>query len=808
MNIRLSQVNIILQHLMAFSVLWVLFPAHTLSYSDKHDPLMKAPEIPSIFWSNGFRRQICSQYDCLQKNNNPYYNDVLDLKMAINSVSELLVAPVIPPEVMVVSGDNFPSDSPIAILSDDIWWNLIIKDQKHEEDHAYFPDNHIRLTPDKIAIRPAYNYRGSRTISLRSSNERVFNDILTWLNLSVDFCQFYRHPRAMAALRLMLTRCDFGKTFESMGVEVNTVLSYLLIHRDSFDTISKEQLIIEVLKALADYYLAIPAIHNPRETIHRAYNFLTTDLVQNRQGGSFTFRKNYVEATYDLQTYDELILWSKDIYAIWQHIENHIQSQDPESRRTFQLFSESASAKKLFARIKSTPAFKDYQKTLKGDSWDVSTDFLSTIWQLRDQLGFDLLFDVQQAIIDYYTQIPGHQIIDAIHFEALEKFDYGLTSLKHRHDRDKVINTISNTLMTFVNLSKSEPTTYFDTVITRLQKYLLALAKITGSHHSPIPHDTTTIFAREEMIQIFTTHRTVKPDKHIDPDVYLILFFLENNMTKNALHYYPEQLKSIKDEFFSNSPIASQFVDHIHSEYLSGKNSFTQLFKSSFPSSHFDDLPLSKNNIFLLVGLLYEVLPHQLLTEIESSLLNYYLEKPFHLMGDKLDLTQFSKENFGLQHRFYFPEFIRLRIVKQLTQLLKPTHNYQRKKNLFLHTMKNLSMLLKLHKTTLAEKWQELTHSSLYLYTFQLRQDEVIQHYLTLANLHEDMYQHYLVSHIENSRMRTRCLQFLASNNILDADFTEFETLTMDYSGSYSPCWRAINVARERARHNIAVPSH
>lgn len=781
------------------------------SYSSQSDLLNNSPTLPSFFWNPNtpdHQKNLCEQYKCVST---PKTQDLIDfLQSQIHKLSQKkphIQAPW--PTVLIVDQPSYLA--PVSLVTRSAWTNVLIKDKNNINNDEFYPTKHLRLTPDQLIIKPFDRFINKNHLDLKAPTKPWFNAHRRWLNRSLPHCRFYPHKQA--PLGVLISSCQ-GSPIQSYSTEVVAIEPILLISKQGVQTYSHSELQAATMRALADYHLALPAFKS-QIPLAQTFHFLTSDHNGQRKNGHAPVLKTSVKIDYDLFEKDYNILLSPEIIALMATIDDLItatqlrQSPFP-SVMDFLPFQQSSEAQSLTTYLLGSKVFHDQKEAIT--QWLYDTEKITnkdqaltpqTLLHVSSYLGYQLpfhfMFELQTQLISHYDEFGFDQIIETLNFKKLAKIGFGIPEIIDSDDIEKLTLEIQRYFQFIRIISSSSRTSSLREVLGGINELLEEFDIIT-----PIPSASLSATLKgPDITQIYhITHlHNQSLNLSFDPDFYLILSIIESLLAHHTIFHNHELATHLSDFLYSYSKEAMTLTDTISSAIKEQAlpDFKTRLHQLLPYASHHSDLIFSQTNLLLLVGLYYDQLNTQFLAQIEEQLSDFYNETPLGLLGHDIDFDQLADQHFHLKGRLAFPKPISSRIQKILEYITKP---YEEGLTTFLNFSDYaayLSSLLHHHKTLLADKHLSLVSQHYYLYSLDLRQDEITTHYLRQVGGSSRDYVEYLLSQIPSVGDRLSCRQQIF--------FTFHTSLTKDilpiiYDGKqYSNCWRALNILIEDQRH-------
>ena len=799
--------------------LWLngLMPFTAVSYSPHTDILKQAPRLPHFFWNSpesSTKARICAELNCDPHDHLKHQDTLEYLSEHLRHLTEnrhySTSAPT--PTILVVKThpDRHNHNlNPVFFNTHSVWTNVLIKDKKNRHRHSFQPSKYLRLTPDNIILKRFDKLIFKPTLDLNFPHQTWFNQHRNWLAQSIPRCQFYPSPDTPMTL---LSACQ-GPSIQSHATEVIGVDPYLIIPLETIETLPKNDLLAATIRAMADYETALPAFDSTIQ-LHNSFVFLTSDHNNHRHQGHIAPLQTSVTLKYKLDDIDNAILLSPEIMLIMATLDAKLRQMRDKKNPTitplldFPAFSESANAAALTAKLSTTKAYQKHQVTVS--EWlleHTKTDQLSphtvlhVISYLAHHLPFHILLQAQTELINHYDEFSFEKMVQLIDFNQLENDFYGIDKLDTFTNLSSTnLTTITFEISQFFKLmpvlANNDNKSNLKNMLEGLENYLIEQEVIV--HKSKLSIATLT---GHELSQIYHSHRFRHQRLIMDPEFFLILAILESHLANYALFHERDATIALSDYLYSYSDEAKNLVDQIFHQLIQPDiSSFNQRLNQYLPYvSEHPNITLSQTNLLLLIGLYYERFPFYVLQELENGILDFYLDNPMGMLNHSLDFTQLAEHHFYLEGNLYLPHPIRSRIKHLIKSMLKEYRISQPTSWNFEDYAYSISSLLNHHKMTLADKHFRLIAQSLYLYNFNLRQDEITQYYLNLAHAPSQIYVDYLIAQIPKPDERLECRNILAQAQ----PQTLVTTLVplMHKLGQYSRCWRAINVFIEQIRH-------
>lgn len=818
----------------------------------------RSPKLPKFFWidvrspETGRPDGICEAFGCDQGFEERYGGTLSYLRKHLDRLWAEGSHQAPKPHFVVVK--NPPGSAPVSLAAGSMW--LKIRIQNKDNHRRYLmprppgyssgsrgssPQSarYLSLTPDKISIETFDHANIAELPKSVIPSPQTFDEHYRWIANSVHNCTF--EPSGSESV---LESYCHGAPIESLASEVRGVYNYLIIHQAVMEEMSKEDLLVETMKTVADYNIAFPALRSA-EDLYEAYYFITSDAHDSRWRGKAPVLKDRMLMSYALNRVDRHVLLSEEIMQMMDYLDGYVLNRVVEHSKAMsgsemeiedarskleRLFSKDAlvyaeQAEQVDARdsgdlsgfsdvvaFSSTRAARDLVDDLTRESGyrmhrnmvtraleerflqyePTGHTLMYTAILLYEHLSFEFLLKLQIAWLEHYHAMNLVDIIEDFDFSLMEKAAYGIAKLAGEHeieDMEEAIVEISKFLRLMPLIASSNNHEYIREILGAIQLHLSNVMEL--SHQGPTP----VTFTGPEVSQIFRHQRYRNPALVIDPDVYLMLALIEIKLAKNFL--FSNKLvphSELKNFLFSHSSVARSFVDDVYQNLEArGSPSFHEQMRMVFPyEPDGSDLWISKHNLFLLMGLYYEHLPFPLLKALESEIMNFYRKHPIDLLADELDVRHVVED--ALKGRYMLPKPLVSRIQTAIDLLITPKQGHMIADD-FYQNVKYISSLMDMHKSLLFDKQKTLAEQSFYLYTFETRQDEVALYYLRLSGADPMMMVDYFINKIEDIEKRNQCEEMMDSGTIPPSKLT-----VLTY-GQYPPCWRAWNVARELKRH-------
>lgn len=811
--------------LMGLASLWA---ASALAYSPTTDPIRQLPPIPYFFWHTdtaAAKDRICAKLGC-DPNYAETHQSTLQylthhLEILHSHPSRQRTPPS--PDILVVKhypDPHHPDDALVFLSTHATWTNVVVKESKHIYNPLFYPQKHLRITPDHVELKRFDKLINPDDLPLRPPTKRWFHTHRRWLSQTLKRCHFYPYQRN--PLGVLLSSCQ-GQSIQSYATQIVGIEPYLIIPARLLETTTPEDLLAAMLRTLADYDLALPAFDS-LTNLENLFTLLITDQDHDRHDNDSTGGSTSTTLEYDLSTVDSSILLSPELMMILATIDDHLRHQltdhsstfiltDPESSGYIPIeppaFSESPAAGVLTTKLGRTKAYYSHQQDVL--SWLESLGLPSELTPhtllhaaayLGHKLPFHLFLRLQTELINHYNAYSFNRILKLLDFNQLEDNLYGLTKLTPgaSFGEDELVAAtleITEHLKLTPALISNNYKSNFKTMLDELDKALLRHDLIT------VPTIATQVtLTGPELSQLYQFGRFRHHNLILDPDFFLILAILESHYATHTLFHNQELALSLNQFLYSYSHDAKTLVNQLLTSVVTEDHTqIAQHIAQRIPYAHnHPHIHLSTTNLLLLIGLYYERIPVYALTAIEQSIVNFYLDNPLGELDHALNFNDITQHNFFLEGRFHFPKPIRSRI-KVLLQFMVAKYDILDPASWdFFDYAQTISNLLHLHKKSLADKHLNLILGGRYLYNFNLRQDEITQYYVKLAQAPPHIYTQYLINQLPDLAKRREC------QNLLQQPHPQLLISTlvplMNTLGQYPLCWRAINTHLEHLRHS------
>lgn len=806
-----------------------LWAAVALAYSPTTDPIRQLPHIPYFFWHTdtaAAKDRICTKLGCnpdyAQTHQNTLQYLTHHLGILSNHPSRGQTIPS--PEILVVTHHPDPAslgDSLVVLSTHAAWTNVVVKESKNTHNPLFYPQKHLRITPDHVELKRFDKLINPDDLPLNPPTKQWFHTHRRWLSQTLKRCHFYPYQRN--PLGVLISSCQ-GQSIQSYATQVVGVEPYLIIPVSSLQTTAPEDLLAALLRALADYDLALPAFDS-LTNLKNLFAFLITDQDHHPNDKGSMAVSSVTTLNYDLSATDSSILLSPEIMMILATMDDHLRRTPAHHDSTTLMltnpdiagntpidppsFSQSNAAGVLSTKLGRTKAYYSHQHevmqwlTELGLPSQLTPDtLLHVVAYLGYRLPFHLLLHLQTELINHYNSYAFNRILKLLDFNQLEDDLYGLTKLASAAvlDHDQLVAAtleITEHLKLTPALISNNYKSNLKTMLDELDKALLRYDLIT------VPTTSTSVtLTGPELAQVYHFGRFRHHTLTLDPDFYLILAILESHYATHTLFHNQELALSLNQFLYSYSHDAKTLANQLLSSVVTEDHAqISQHIAQRLPYAHkHPHIHLSTTNLLLLIGLYYERIPVYALTAIEQSIINFYLDNPLGELDHALNFNDITQHHFFLEGRFHFPKPIRSR-MRVLLQFMVAKYDILDPASWdFFDYAQTISNLLHLHKKSLADKHLNLILGGHYLYNFNLRQDEITQYYVKLAQAPPHIYTQYLISQLPDLAKRREC------QNLLQQPHPQILISTlvplMNTLGQYPLCWRAINTHLEHLRHS------
>ena len=790
------------------------------NYFTSGDDILNLSQMPALFWYEESKDDFCRTFICDESFEETYKAELLTLRQQlihINEYTGYTHAPV--PELVVVGGSPpLSSEYKVHLRTRERTLNLSFRPDHKRGQYSKPSPFTIYITPDRIFrkhIGPyLQEYLHEAPEEQTQATDEELSELLRLLrHRRYRGCQFFREKSSNTVIWY---RCPPKKKASCYGVNLKVMSPRLIIYEDTFSKLSPEDLTIELLAALQDYYLARPTFTNANRFNHE-FNHVFEDQSPSTSPHNPP-RNNGIFVGYDTQSLDYVFMFNAYAYHIWHLVEHHIASRieedlekidaassqgnwwpqdDDTSLVTTLLFSRSEMAKSYFLQMQRLPSFnraiielKKNLSRLHGSTHHIVSekDILFLVSYLYHDLPWEFLFEFQKDLSRFYHGQDPEYILDNINFQELEDLNYGL----HVFKKNEMVDTymLSGLIRSIKEHFSDSPMEYFNRIFLEISRHLHETL-----HPSNNPPDVEDVRLKSpQLTQLLIRPRKAHNTHLLDPDLFLVLYQLEQ-IQKNRLYLDETQDLSkftLADIFFTHSPDALEIVDEIYALDLMSffKKELSYLTENFRVSA--EDTALSHHNLLLLTGVLYEYLPTELVERIQEKLFDFFYAFPFLQDIGPKTLDIFIKTDMGLAPRIILPNILKIRFSTILKEISDFDADLDRK-DYFSNYLYALSVILYLHKKALMIAKENIQSQGYYLYTFNVRRDEELMSWIYEVGEDPNSLVDYLFRKIDSQHQTSQCLELLttkwdASRNPLAAE--------LDEKGQYSYCWRALHLKR------------
>lgn len=792
-------------------------------FTPQHD-LINIRKLPKIFWQHESDLDFCRTFLCDERFEKIYAYQLAYLREKMLFITSHNLYRHAPPPELVVVGGEAPAHMQelVHLRAREYTWNLAVRPYDERRPYAPPPSHMLSITPDHIVRHPVdaqlleyYSMQDDALLPRESIDE-----IAALLqHHRYTGCHFFPDETSQT---LLWYQCPEGKNPSASAISIKSVSQKIAIFEEALQSSSEDELLVALIRALQDYYLTIPAMKD-KNALRFSLNYLVKD--EKPSEATSALQQSAISIEYKTPALDQLYLISGDAYRIWHVIEQHIaehlsedvedielQHSAPSPQQAYafissMLYSRSAAARTHFSMIRSLPLYEKHVpimleelNSLHGSSKISlsSEDIFFVVSYLYNQLSWETRFKFHHSFSDFYRGKDPNYLINYIDFVDLEERGYGLDQSTTGSEEDHSI-AISDYIHSMSLLFALDPLGYFKDGLMMLSRYLREQRKPKRELTPP----EEALLQGAQLPQLFMRQRRAHALDMLDPDLFFVLYLLESFKKDQLYHLDDPMDQPMPPAFFTHSEEALELVDQIHQ--LGVMEHFDEEILNvvhGFGESKSYAL-LSRNNLLLLTGLLYDYLPTGLVAQIEVALFDYFDSFPLLQRADIDETEFFMQSHMGLHPRVVLPTALRRRIhgiLQRIASLDSGGDDIS-------ETLKIISSLISMHKDYMHLSKESLIRQGYYLYTFDLRKDEELMSLIDYVGGDPNLIIDDLLERITSPHKLQQCLEVLISEessahkNPLPPD--------LDDQGYYSHCWRALHLKRllQRNAHLSAQQS-